>query len=284
MSLDSSLETCSHALTFSLALGVFPREWCPCVHRGHVFKQVRSGPFRALVYRGQRQQAASASPPPQDNHLETFLSALRPSKVPADDLAWLHCSTYPDGVHGYTTSEDSTRIKRLNETFRRMTGILEKTAAPGTWNKSKDNRKKKNKVTVEDVNGLAKQFSLLGGKWMLFLESDEVDRVWEAVVREMVLGGGLGACDEVKVSVKTTATSVHQKSNNHVLIAYVKDYMDQEKVEEVLARLRKTVASSGVSLRSTRRVFKFKPDIYTHLGLYSRNEFGLQPTTQHRDL
>ena len=128
------------------------------------------------------------------------------------------------------------------------------------------------------MHRIAKTYNLLGGKWMLFPGSGEVDAAWTAVVQAMVAGGGLagGACDEVKVSTASPS------DGKHVMLAYVKDYGDVERVDGVIDALQRALRDAGVSLADSRALFK--PDVFSFLNIYSRNGFGLKPTMLARDV
>ncbi len=235
-------------------------ETVPCLHRSHAFEQVRSGPERALVFRGVPAVEVDETDGVDDSCTlaSAFLEALPPSKVLCRDLAWLHCVTWPDGSNNYT---DAAAERRIGE-------------ALDAWERAVE----RGKITSADVHRIAKTYNLLGGKWMLFPGSGEVDAAWTAVVQAMVAGGGLagGACDEVKVSTASPS------DGKHVMLAYVKDYGDVERVDGVIDALQRALRDAGVSLADSRALFK--PDVFSFLNIYSRNGFGLKPTMLARDV
>ena len=84
---------------------------------------------------------------------------------------------------------------------------------------------------MKEVNQLAKQYSVLGGKWMCHLASGKIDRVWSKVARTL-LAGGLGTpVYMVKVSPLEDVTPQQAGAGGeHVMIVYNTDYRDTDQV------------------------------------------------------
>ena len=119
------------------------------------------------------------------------------------------------------------------------------------------------------VDGLAQEFQVLGGKWMCHLPTDRVDAVWSRVAVTL-LSGGLGSpVYMVKVS-PLEDVNLEQADGEHVLIVYNTDYRDTEQVMRVENLLR----SAGVT-----SALNYKPDVFSALGIYRNNRWGLRPTT-----
>ena len=59
------------------------------------------------------------------------------------------------------------------------------------------------------------------------------------------------------------------KGNRHVICVYTEDFTNKEQVRAVEKGLRKVGVTS---------VMRYKPDVYTTLGIYSDNPWGLKPT------
>jgi hypothetical protein len=107
------------------------------------------------------------------------------------------------------------------------------------------------------------------GKWLIHCRLDLVDSIWECV-RKALLEGNLDK--SAKVSTRWPGES------RHVLCVYVDDFssmsfsnnLDIESMYKVLTHLMEVV---GVEVTA------FKLDLFTHLGIYSRegrsNEWGL---------
>ena len=228
-------------------------ETVPCLHRSHSFQHIRSGPERAIVFRieprvnGVEDDQASAAA------LDTFLTRLPPSKVMCSDAGWLHCVC---GDSSFYTDEDTDRrIERALESWERLV------------------EKSKGKVTVSNVDALAKKHKLLSGKWMLFLaHGTEADSVWAGCTRAMLGGHGLGPCTEIKISSHSPSGT----EGKHVLLAYVRDYTNHEDVTRAAAAIKGAIAGCGVRPGDSRLLFK--ADIYSYLGVYAKNSYGLRPT------
>ena len=59
------------------------------------------------------------------------------------------------------------------------------------------------------------------------------------------------------------------EDKTHVICVYTEDFTNEEQVRAVEQGLRKV----GVTVQ-----MRYKPDIYTTLGIYSKNPWGLRPT------
>ena len=78
--------------------------------------------------------------------------------------------------------------------------------------------------------------------------------------------GALGAAKQVKIS------SFNPREPGHVLIAYTEDYLDPGAVEATAEALRAALPP----LADSRLLYK--ADLFTHLGIYAKNEWKLRPT------
>ncbi|KAF9061329.1 translation initiation factor eIF 4e-like domain-containing protein [Rhodocollybia butyracea] len=94
------------------------------------------------------------------------------------------------------------------------------------------------------LDELARAYNITSGKWLIFLGPDQVDNLWTKVVSLIWLQRKRGFA---KVS-----------SHSCVISVYV-----------VEGDLR----SIGVDRR-----ISFKPDAYSHLGIYRNNEWGIPPS------
>ena len=84
---------------------------------------------------------------------------------------------------------------------------------------------------MKAVNKLAEEHSVLGGKWMCHLRSENIDRVWIKVASTL-LAGGLGTpVYMVKVSPLEDVTPQQAGAGGeHVMIVYNTDYRDTNQV------------------------------------------------------
>lgn len=219
----------------------------PCLHSSHLLKKIRSGPERALVFIINNSPDGGSQKVDEErcdrSAFNKFLTMVEPSKASCADLAWIHCSL-TNSLH-YTTAKDEKRIQNALQDWEGIVEIKNPAA--------------------EDVDRVAKKHRLMSGKWMCFPRSDEVDCVWENLCRAM-MSGTLKDCTEIKIS---TASA---KDDMHVLVAYTDDYSN-EKLTQSIA---KNLTSLLPPLKDNRLLYK--ADIYTHLGIYAKNEYNLKPT------
>ena len=90
----------------------------------------------------------------------------------------------------------------------------------------------------------------------MFASSNEVDNIWGRIVKA-TLAGTLGHC--AKVSPRSVKTQ-------HVICVYNSDYTSVAEVNRVRDELRLL----GVNKR-----ILYKPDVYTHCGIYKDNIWGI---------
>ncbi|KIK60718.1 hypothetical protein GYMLUDRAFT_200305 [Collybiopsis luxurians FD-317 M1] len=114
-------------------------------------------------------------------------------------------------------------------------------------------------LTVSALDELARRYGVRSGKWLVFVDEAEVDEAWRVIVRLVCVERGRGLA---KVSV---GKGLGQR---RVICVYVDDFGD---VEEVMG-LREDLRRVGVVQR-----IGFKLDAYSHLGIYSRNGWGISP-------
>jgi len=124
----------------------------------------------------------------------------------------------------------------------------------------------------EYVDSLADQFNIKGGKWLLHLPRKAVDAAWERLACTL-LGGSLGPQTYmVKVS-PVEDVNLSLAGGSHVLIVYNEDYRNQVAVRILERRMRR--ALTGLADMSD---LTYKPDIYSVLGIYRGNKWGIKPT------
>lgn len=114
-------------------------------------------------------------------------------------------------------------------------------------------------VTPETLDQISKTHNVITGKWMIFEESDKIDMLWGNLVYHLCI-------ERQKGSAKV---STWKKGEKHVICVYVDDYTDLEEVNG----LRMALKAIGV-----KRKIGFKPDAYTHLGIYKENAWNIRPS------
>ena len=116
--------------------------------------------------------------------------------------------------------------------------------------------------TAADLDELAQRFNMLTGKWMVFAQFDRIDFVWSRIA-SATHAGTLG------ISAKV---SPRADSGSHVICIYTGDYTDKDDVDKVRGGLRR------LGMKFT---IPYKPDVYTHCGVYKGNLWGIPPSRYH---
>jgi len=114
-------------------------------------------------------------------------------------------------------------------------------------------------VTVPEIDRIAGVHKVLSGKWMIYSDTKRIDVLWGKVVRLLCL-------DLKRGSAKV---SPNQGGDSHVICVYVDDYSNMDEVNA----LRKALRAAGVFWK-----IGFKPDVYTHLGIYAKNQWDIRPS------
>jgi len=112
-------------------------------------------------------------------------------------------------------------------------------------------------VSCTDLHALAVEYSVLGGKWMIFPDSASVDMDWSKVA-EGVTSGILGTLADVSTK--------NQDNDGHVICVFTKNYLDVDDVKRVREGLR--------SLGFTKQL-KYKPDAFTECGVFAKNKWRI---------
>jgi len=188
----------------------------------------------------------------QRNNLESFLSKSAPSKIKASDgVHWISIyNLMDDGDDDREEGDDDEEEEKYS-----TEDLLH------DWNccQQKD---------LPYVHQLAQKSGKLSGKWMPFCATDEVDEVWGKIARgifERKLGPHVRSA---KVSpVKDTGGVWERKK--HVICVYNGNYLDKNQVMESERLLRKLDIVCRMD---------YKPDIFTVIGIYRGNPWGIRPT------
>ncbi|KIW88963.1 uncharacterized protein Z519_10447 [Cladophialophora bantiana CBS 173.52] len=137
-----------------------------------------------------------------------------------------------------------------------------------------------------DIRELAKAQRVTSGKWMLFPQEGEVDRVW-AVVAHAVWEGKLGTAAKVATAKGEGEIMIDdgggsggggQDRDQRLICVYTQDFSDQADIKRVLRAL-KDLGLLHLRLDRSNGGFKtiyYKCDAYTHLDLSSGNEYKLK--------
>jgi hypothetical protein len=116
--------------------------------------------------------------------------------------------------------------------------------------------------TTADLDELARRFSMLTGKWMVFAPPSQIDTLWSRIA-SATHAGTLG------ISAKV---SPREDSDSHLICIYTRDYTDKGDVDKVRGGLQRLGMKGPIG---------YKPDIYTHCRVYRENPWGIPPTRYH---
>ena len=117
-------------------------------------------------------------------------------------------------------------------------------------------------ASQSELDRLARKFSVLSGKWLVFATSDKVDNVWARIVKA-TLAGTLGTA--AKVSPRNEEDPAYE----HVICVYNADYTSETEVNKVRDELRRLGVKEPIW---------YKPDAYTHCRIYKGNVWQIPPT------
>lgn len=173
--------------------------------------------------------------------------------------AWLE-NNRPSRVHRYGGGEDGLGnvgwICVVGTSYRPSRGDV-----PGlrdSWDKLLDSGRP---ATFQAVRELALNHGVLVGKWLMHLEAGfKLDHAWEGVARAVLDG---------RISSAKVSPYNPQGSTRQVICVYNHDFTDESQVVGLDAVIRAT----GVKCP-----LYYKPDAYTHLGIYRGNRWKLCPT------
>ena len=126
------------------------------------------------------------------------------------------------------------------------------------------------KPSKREIDAIARRRNVLVGKWVAFPDTpEEADALWSATAREMAkTDGALAAAGAHAAKVSSRVPT----KSGQVICVYTPNYQDDESVFAVRDAIR-----SACGWGSERRIV-YKPDVYTHLGLYAGNELNLRPS------
>ncbi|KAI8839033.1 hypothetical protein BJ741DRAFT_599753 [Chytriomyces cf. hyalinus JEL632] len=193
---------------------------------------------------------------PQSLSVHAFVTRYKPSKISQREVRWL----YVTDETGRQNIPPESAEDLLQTAIDSASAVLEAhlnnlSAVP------MHNRNAKAAMLEACRNRLlriANDQQQTCGKWLIFCHDKMVDAVWAKVAAEVV-AGNLGCTAKVSTS--------EGPGRMHVLCIYVGNCFDIGDVRRVFDRL----SALGLS-RLT-----FKMDLFTHLGIGSKNEWELSP-------
>lgn len=202
----------------------------------------------------------------------SFLSRLPPLTTHVDNHGyWIYIS-YPRSK-ARPTDEDRAGLmakgRQILEDFEATRAGIEASMAGKA--KSTIGRKLTplRKQVEADLYAAAKEKGCTSGKWMLFPQAEDVNRIW-ALIATATADGELGHA--AKVATDDGAGNM----GSRLICIYTEDFSDREDVKRVLKRLVGMGLVMGKGPMGEERGIYYKADAFTHLGIDSKNEWGLK--------
>lgn len=192
--------------------------------------------------------------------LEQWISEIRPSHF-SNDEGVVDYSLYCSWIQIHSMAKDTKRANDKNigtlhiSKYHNLLDDLERTIQSTNGDLSLAR-----KECTNAIMRLAKQDGCVVGKWLVFSSSNETDALWERIA-VATASGRLGFSSKV---------SPCGNNNQAVICVYVYDSTDQQEVQRIGKVLTHEMGIKGV--------LRFKPDIYTYIGIYGGNAWGLSPT------
>ncbi|KAJ3257432.1 hypothetical protein HK103_004507 [Boothiomyces macroporosus] len=169
--------------------------------------------------------------------IKDWLNRHRPSVVSQSDVAWISIHNKNYDYTRANSDLDYTCFENFKEEIKRF--------------KTEDEK-------IEYIDSLAKKSGLISGKWLLFVPPAKIDRIWKNIAYDTRNG-------ELGTSAKVSPTN----GTPHCICIFTKDCFDTKDVERVRLQLK--------NRHSIQNPIIYKMDIYTELGIYSRNPWKLIP-------
>jgi hypothetical protein len=180
--------------------------------------------------------------------LDEFLARFPPSSTPATRVAWIAVDNPRRDPERLELAADAAGLQSA------WMQLVERVATTAML------------ISPQHLDRLAREYGMVTGKWMVFCDRSQVDGVW-ASIAHATFAGALGDAISAKVSPAKETTG-NPYLDRHVVCVYVEDYTDQGSVERLQRELRQLEVPGTLS---------FKPDSYTHCGIYANNPWGIPP-------
>ncbi|KAG6907783.1 hypothetical protein DXG01_007390 [Tephrocybe rancida] len=200
---------------------------------------------------------------PKAGEVASYLARWPPSRTPGAYAAWIAVERGPRPSPG--RPQDMEGLKRDWAALKERAAVEPVPAAatePNVEEKGTQQVQGNGVVTVEVLDALAQAHSILSGKWMIYAQPHQIDDLWSRIVTAVIANAPPGVGARAKVSPA-------RPGEPHVVCVYVDDYSDGAEV----GRVRDALRRAGVRWK-----IGFKPDIYTHLGIYKTNEWRIRPS------
>ena len=197
-----------------------------------------------------------------------FLARLPPYSSKIGEIGpWIYIAN--PFLDQKVTNEDLRGFKdegsRLLSTFAEKQLVLEQSEKLNSKTALGRKLNPLRKQLESDVYALARRKGVVSGKWMLFPQPLNVNRVW-ASIAQATADGGLGN------AAKVAANDGAGDSRARLICIYTLDFADKEDVKTVLQCL------DRMGELSPDKAIYYKADAFTHLEINSGNAWGLKPS------
>lgn len=125
------------------------------------------------------------------------------------------------------------------------------------------------KQVETDLYAAAKEKGCTAGKWMLFPMAENVNRIWSLVATATAAG-------ELGHAAKVATDEGLGNAKPRLICIYTEDFSDKEDVTRVLKRLVEMGLVKEKGPMGEERGIYYKADAFTHLGIDSKNDWGLK--------
>ncbi|KAG6886849.1 hypothetical protein C0992_002029 [Termitomyces sp. T32_za158] len=197
---------------------------------------------------------------PKPREVASYLARWPPSRTPVTFAAWIAVERGPQS--NPQKAQDIAGLSRDWETLKER-AAASAVVQQGVEGQSALQCSTVNPiVTVEALDALALAHGVLSGKWLIYAEPHKIDDLWSRIVTAVIANAPAGVGARAKVSPA-------RPGEPHVVCVYVEDYSNEAEVGRVREALRRV----GVHWK-----IGFKPDIYTHLGIYKANVWKIRPS------
>lgn len=122
-------------------------------------------------------------------------------------------------------------------------------------------------INVDLIADLARMCQITTGKWLFHVDTGpKADHLWSLIATAIVKG--VIPSKSAKVSPVNDLPGGYDQMH-HVVCIYNNNYLHQEQV---------LMCESGIRSVGIKCPLYYKPDIFTYLGIYRDNSWGLKPT------
>ncbi|KZT51984.1 hypothetical protein CALCODRAFT_502833 [Calocera cornea HHB12733] len=211
--------------------------------------------------------------PSHELSLERFLSKYKPSRTKDDGRhPWIWIERPVAESHLWDEGAADMARGILAEATEKVLEIKRDRAVPWhadgeTGVRSKQELQEEVRAqAVIDIERICRESGATCGKWIFFVPRHRIDRVWLRLARSVV-EGDLATTVAWEAKVSTVRTDDTDKQ--HLICLYLPNIYEKKAATEVLEVL---VGQVGLTPMHA------KPDMYTHIGLYTKHPSGIRPT------